>query len=83
MNARKRGRQAQSADSTMHNALKIRCDQTEKDFIDAEADIFGISTSEFVRHCALHCAMYLKRFRETREKQHEKATGDLHGDIGG
>lgn len=83
MNARKRGKQAQSADSTMHNCLKIRCDSTEKKLIDDEADIFGISTSEFIRHCALHCAMYLKRHREQREKTNAQATGVHDGNHSG
>lgn len=73
---RPRGIRAKELGSHFDTRLKVLFDTTEKRLIQQEADQLGITMAEFIRHCALQSAKYLRTYRENheREKAHDLAT---------
>jgi len=69
---RPRGIRAKELRSRLDTRFKVLFDSKEKALIQEEADQLGIAMAEFIRHCALQSARYLRKYREDYESEREE-----------
>lgn len=78
---RPRGRAAASISSRFDTRFKVLLDTKEKELLKQEADMLGITTAEFIRHCALQSAKFLQKYRENYHEQQAAQGLSSHDDA--